>query len=414
MARNPPAQNTPSIIYGTMDTLLAVGAQGAFSNRPSDVFGVQRDAQDAEELQLLDRRPARDRLGHGARRHLRRVPDAQCRDGQQHQHRCRTARASSTVNPQNANPQNPTTAKPAEFLRPYLGYQNITMREHFGTASYNSLQVQLNRRYINGLQFAVAYTFGKTVSDGTNCDPPRQPARPGDDGTRTRRRRSTTTSSINYTWDVPNGSRMWDNALTRGAARRLAALRRHRVRQRRLGRRRPTSTTDNFDFTGGDGGTRPDITGDPLCIGGNCDPTPGGGGSYFNIAAFSRLDGRGDIGNAPVTFYRLPKIVLSNMSIFKNFQLGGGTPHPVPLGGVQRLQPGELVDAQHERAVQSGRRAGQRELRPGDAPRARARHAGGDAVHFLSRGDERGHRRTPRTVTDLEQGRMAAAPSCPS
>ena len=27
MARNPPAQNTPSIIYGTMDTLLAVGAR---------------------------------------------------------------------------------------------------------------------------------------------------------------------------------------------------------------------------------------------------------------------------------------------------------------------------------------------------------------------------------------------------
>ena len=45
MASNPPAQNTPSIIYGTMDTLLAVGAQGAFSNRPSNVFGIERDAK---------------------------------------------------------------------------------------------------------------------------------------------------------------------------------------------------------------------------------------------------------------------------------------------------------------------------------------------------------------------------------
>ena len=35
-----------------------------------------------------------------------------------------------------------------------------------------------------------------------------------------------------------------------------------------------TSTTDNFDFTGGDGGTRPDISGDPMCSSGNCDPTP--------------------------------------------------------------------------------------------------------------------------------------------
>ena len=75
------------------------------------------------------------------------------------------------VNPQNADPRNPTTAKPAEFLRPYLGYQNITIRSHFGNASYNSMQVQLNRRYINGLQFAVAYTLGKTVSDGTTFNP---------------------------------------------------------------------------------------------------------------------------------------------------------------------------------------------------------------------------------------------------
>jgi hypothetical protein len=223
-------------------------------------------------------------------------------------------------NPQNANPQNPTTAKPAEFLRPYLGYQQITMREHFGTASYNALQVQLNRRYINGLQFAVAYTFGKTVSDGTNFDT----VRPGDawnegpDGATQYHN-----LVINYTWDVPNGSRMWDNWFTRGA---LDGWQFSGDTGFVSGdwAGASTSTTDNFDFTGGDGGTRPDITGDPLCSSGNCDVTPGAGGSYFNLAAFSRLSGRGDIGNAPVTFYRLPKIVLSNMSIFKNFQLGGG------------------------------------------------------------------------------------------
>ena len=48
MARNPPAQNTPSIFYGTLDTLLASGAAGAFSNRPSSVFGVERDAKTPE------------------------------------------------------------------------------------------------------------------------------------------------------------------------------------------------------------------------------------------------------------------------------------------------------------------------------------------------------------------------------
>ena len=76
------------------------------------------------------------------------------------------------VHPENRNPQTANTAKANEFLRPYSGYQDITIRSHFGTAHYNSLQVQLNRRYINGLQFAVAYTLAKTISLGNNAEPP--------------------------------------------------------------------------------------------------------------------------------------------------------------------------------------------------------------------------------------------------
>jgi len=324
MARNPPAQNTPSIIYGTMDTLLAVGAQGAFSNRPSAVFGIQRDAKTPKSYNYSV--GVQREIGWGT------VLDVtyagfQMRDAEM---------ASSInsvpdgarfldVNPQNANPQNPTSAKPNEFLRPYLGYQDITIREHFGTGSYNALQVQLNRRYVNGLQFAVAYTLAKTVTDGTSGSPPPfNTLRPGKAWTEGR---DTSTQLhnlvVNYTWDVPNGSRMWNNWLTRGA---LDGWQLSGDTAFVSGdwSGASTSTTDNFNFTGGDGGTRPRISGDVMCRSGNCDPTPGGGGSYLNAAAFSRLTGRGDIGNAPPTFFRLPKIVLSNMSIFKNFQLGGG------------------------------------------------------------------------------------------
>ena len=323
MARNPPAQNTPSIFYGTMDTLLAAGAQGAFSNRPSDVFGVQRDAKTPRSTNYsvgISRE-----IGWGT------VLDVTYAGFQM-----RNAEIASSINavpdgarfvdvhPENANPQNPTTAKPNEFLRPYLGYQNITIRQHTGTGSYNSVQVQLNRRYINGLQFAVAYTYGKTITDGTSGDPPGfNTLRPGaawNEGPAT----STQLHNlvVNYTWDVPNGSRMWNHAVTRGL---LDGWQLSGDTAWVSGdwSGASTSTTDNFDFTGGDGGTRPRITGDVLCTSGNCDPTPGGTGSYFDIAAFSRLTGRGDIGNAPVTFFRLPKIVLSNMSIFKNFQVGG-------------------------------------------------------------------------------------------
>ena len=318
MARNPPAQNTPSIFYGTMDTLLAAGAQGAFSNRPSTVFGLERDAKTPTSYNysigvqrelgwgtVLDVTYAGFQMRHGEMEsNINPVPDG--------------ARFLD-VNPQNANPQNPTSAKPAEFLRPYLGYQAINIRSHFGESHNNSLQVQLNRRYIRGLQFAVAYTLSKTISDGTSFNPlrPGKEWNVGPDG-------STQWHNliVNYTWDVPNGSGFWSNAFTRGLLDGWQISGDTAIVSGDWSGA-STSTTDNFDFTGGDGGTRPRISGGVTCTSGNCDPTPGGGGSYLNAAAFSRLTGRGDYGNAPPTFFRLPPIVNTNLSFFKNFRLGG-------------------------------------------------------------------------------------------
>ena len=308
MARNPPSQNTPSIFYGTMDTLLAAGAAGAFSNRPSNVFGIERAAKTPQSFNysagiqrelgwgtVIDVTYAGYQMKHGEMStNVNVVPDeARFLD----------------IHPENRNPQTASSPKANEFLRPYSGYQDITIRSHFGDAHYNSLQVQLNRRYIHGLQFGVAYTLGKTISLGPNSDPPTYiPNRPGD-AWNVSPYESTQLHNlvVNYTWDVPNGSRVVGQLAHARRARRVAAFGRHRSRQRRLGRR-GTSTTDNFDFTGGDAGTRPRISGDVLCSGGdNCDPTPGNPGSYFNISAFSRLTGRGDYGNAPRSFYRLPK-----------------------------------------------------------------------------------------------------------
>ena len=61
-ANNPPAVNTPTIIYGTMDSLL----QGAaFSSRPSNVFGLERDAKTPRSYNWSIGSPARSRLGNG-------------------------------------------------------------------------------------------------------------------------------------------------------------------------------------------------------------------------------------------------------------------------------------------------------------------------------------------------------------
>jgi hypothetical protein len=319
MARNPPIQNQPSIIYGTMDTLLAVGAQGAFANRPSTVFGIERDAPTPKSYNysvgfqreigfgtVVDVTYAGSRMRDGEMEsNINPVPDG--------------ARFLD-VNPQNADPRTPTAAKPAEFLRPYVGYQAINMRSHFGTSQYNSLQIQLNRRYTRGLQFAVAYTLAKTISDGTSFNPlrPGKAWNEGPDG-------STQLHNfvVSYTWDVPKGSQLWNTRIGRGAMDGWQVSGDTAIVSGDWSGA-STSTTDNVDFTGGDGGTRPRITGDVLCQTGNCDPDPNGTGSMLNAAAFSRLTGRGDIGNAGPAFFRLPKIFVSNLSAFKNFELGGG------------------------------------------------------------------------------------------
>ena len=109
------------------------------------------------------------------------------------------------VNPQNADPRTPTAPSRRSSCGRTSGYQAITIRSHFGTAHYNSLQVQLNRRYIQGLQFAVAYTLAKTVSDGTTyrrrCVAGRGRWNVGPDS-------STQFHNliVSYTWDLPNGS----------------------------------------------------------------------------------------------------------------------------------------------------------------------------------------------------------------
>ena len=47
---------------------------------------------------------------------------------------------------------------------------------------------------------------------------------------------------------------------------------------------------------------RPRISGEVLCTSGNCDPAPGGTGSFLNAGAFSRLTGVRDVGQVTADF----------------------------------------------------------------------------------------------------------------
>jgi hypothetical protein len=145
---------------------------------------------------------------------------------------------------------------------------------------------------------------------------------------------------INYTWDLPDGSRLWNNAVMRGVLDgwQLAGENAF-VSGEWAGV--TMSTTDGFDFTGGDGGTggglggsnplptgftndglrvvRPDIVGVVELPRGERDPLTG----WFNTAAFARPSGRGDYGDAARTLFQRPGVNNWNLSLFKNFGLGG-------------------------------------------------------------------------------------------
>ena len=135
------------------------------------------------------------------------------------------------------------------------------MRSNFGTSDYHALQLQVNRRYIRGLQFSAAYTFGRTRGIVDEDEGTLSAVRPVHEWNY-----APYTSSqqhalvINYTWDLPKGSGMWDTAIVRGL---LDGWQLSGENAFVSGDWAPVilTTSDNFDFTGGDGGTGSDLGG---------------------------------------------------------------------------------------------------------------------------------------------------------
>jgi hypothetical protein len=60
-------------------------------------------------------------------------------------------------------------ALPQNSMEPYHGYSNVDHYTWDGVGNYNSLQVQVNRRFGHGLKFGGSYTYSKTL-DSTDND----------------------------------------------------------------------------------------------------------------------------------------------------------------------------------------------------------------------------------------------------
>ena len=207
-----------------------------------------------------------------------------------------TARDSSTFTPRTGTRRIRARRSRTEFLRPYLGYQDITIRRTSATPTTTRCRCS---------------SIAATSTACSSPSPTRWPRRSA--WAERAIRRPTSRTGPGTAWNVapdrvdaaaqpgrqlhlgrPERQPDVEQRVHPRRARRMADIRRHGVRQRRLGRRdarrRPTTSTS----PAGTAGTRPRISGDVLCRGDNCDPTPGGTGSYFNLSAFSRLTGRGD------------------------------------------------------------------------------------------------------------------------
>ena len=350
LGNNPPQQRTFQILNGNIDQLtnltstaalfpVTISALEVNSKTPTSYnfsFGVQQDIGFKTVMEVSYVGSLTRHLGQ--RRNINFLPDgAKFVD-------CRVIPA-SLCHPENRDPLTASNAKNNDFLRPIRGYGDINVVTWDGTANYNSLQVQVNRRYTRSFQYGVAYTYSKSfdyanddTSDLSNPRPYKAFNYAPSDFDQTH------ILSINYIYDVPGLDRKWNNFLTRaffsgwqlsgttsyatGKPKNLSVTYTTGTVTITAGQTCPpgsfqtsaTVCTMITDFTGGTVNARPFQV---------CDPTKGAQGNdptgtpyVINTACFAPPTALGQTGNMPRNAVRMPSIFNNDLAFFKNFKLG--------------------------------------------------------------------------------------------
>jgi hypothetical protein len=55
-----------------------------------------------------------------------------------------------------------------DVLRPYKGFSTINVEENSGRSEYNALQLEVNRRFANGLSFGFGYTYSESLDNASS------------------------------------------------------------------------------------------------------------------------------------------------------------------------------------------------------------------------------------------------------
>jgi hypothetical protein len=176
---------------------------------------------------------------------------------------------------------------PDDYFRAYPGYSTINIRSTGYNSNYNSLQVQVTRRYANGLDFGLAYTWSKYMDVADEYDTgvdTYQPLRFWEYGPAAEDHRQNLV--INYLYDLPKVPGGFNNVLTRsilnnwhlsGFVTYLSAAPINANTSTKLS----YSTTDSVNTTGGGDGARVLVVGNP-------NNGPKKWGEYFDTSVVQR------------------------------------------------------------------------------------------------------------------------------
>ncbi len=217
----------------------------------------------------------------------------------------------------NEDPTNPGRPLPAAFLRPYLGYNNITLYEYASNSSYHSLQVTANRRFAQTIQYGVSWTWSKAMdyvdSDTGGVSSLIDPkvwnyGKAGFDRTHA--------LNVYWIWDVPRASGVWKNIFSRKV---LDDWQLSGIATFQSGS--PSGIGLGFvastDITGSPtDGARVVVLENPVL-----PKSRRTFSRFFNTNAF-RPPAVGTFGNAPKDVFRGPGINNWDISLFKNIPVG--------------------------------------------------------------------------------------------
>jgi hypothetical protein len=314
LVNNQPANRVLSIDYGTIDNL--VNLTGTALTRPSAINAVEVDSktpsiynftlgvqQDIGFKTVMEVSYVGSFARHlGQRININGVPDG--------------ARLGN-------NNIDPVTGSRIgnDFLRPYRGYADITMVTWAGTSNYNSLQVQVSRRYTSNFQYGIAYTYSKSF-DYANDDssdvffgrPYKEFNYAPSDFDQTH------IFTINYIYDVPSLARYYKNGFVKAVFDHWQISGTSSYASGKPKNVTVTYAGGTTDITGGQVNSRPITTCDPMKGVSGSDPT--GTPFVINVGCFARPSTLGDIGNTPRNSLRMPSIFNNDLAFFKNVPMG--------------------------------------------------------------------------------------------